>query len=72
MKACISLTLTSAGSIARVVSEQDYHERGPHACSYETPAQQRPDTAYRIAARWAQRNGYTVVPVNVVAAAAPT
>lgn len=51
---------------ADVVTEQDYHERGPHAHSFRTPAHPLPTTARAEAEAWASRNGYRVVPVESI------
>jgi len=46
---------------ADVVTEQDYHQRGPHAHSYRTEPYALPTTARMQAEDWATRNGYTLV-----------
>ena len=51
---------------ADVVTEQDYHQRGPHAHSYCTEPKARPDIARRDAEAWAGRNGYRIVPVECI------
>jgi hypothetical protein len=51
---------------ADVVSEQDYHQRGPHARSHRTEPHALPTTARKAAEDWADRNGYRIVPVECI------
>jgi hypothetical protein len=55
------------GHSVRVVSEQDYHERGAFAYSYDAKA----DTAEEAESHarvWAARNGMEIVSIDEVAA----
>lgn len=46
---------------AEVVSEQDYHDGGPHAHSYRAFAKTQ-DFAVHACEYWCHENGYAVVP----------
>jgi len=46
---------------ALVISDQDYHERGPFAFSHRTASGTR-DQVREAAEAWATRNGYEIVP----------
>jgi hypothetical protein len=51
---------------ADVVSEQDYHQRGPMAHSFRTGPRELPTNARKEAEDWAHQNGYLVVPVEEI------
>jgi hypothetical protein len=52
---------------ADVVTESDYHERGPHAHSHRTGPHGDVGTAKDMAKEWAEERGYTVVSVDDIA-----
>lgn len=59
------------GFFCCVVSEQDYHERGPHSHSHRTQisTQETAVQAQAWALSWAEKNGYTITSLAGVAAA---
>jgi hypothetical protein len=59
------------GFYCDVVTEQDYHDGGPHARSHRTEVSSA-DTAAEAegwASEWAKRNGYEVTNCDAVAGA---
>jgi pantothenate kinase len=52
---------------ARVVTDQDYHERGPHAHSHQSIPLPTRGAAERECHQWAEAHGYTVVTASEVA-----
>jgi hypothetical protein len=61
MRAYIKLMQEGNGWKAEIVTEQDYHERGPFARSYLSPWQAFPEDAEKLAKDEATREGYTIV-----------
>ena len=51
---------------ADVVTEQDYHQRGPHAHSHRTDACVLPTTARKLAEDWCDKHGYRVVTAEQI------
>lgn len=54
----------SAGYVAKVITEQDYDERGPHAYSHKTVVCENWLTAIGHAHDWALRAGLKVVSLE--------
>lgn len=57
----------SGGYVARVVDDQDYHERGPHAHSHETDVHKTKELATAAAKGWAEKHGFTITSADEVA-----
>lgn len=53
---------------ADVVTEQDYHNGGPHAHSFRTGPHADVNTARDMAKEWAEENGFRVYSADEVAA----
>ena len=69
MKCYLTAKRTARGCYyGMVVSEQDYHERGPHACSHATPTKRSRDEALAAAREWAEEHGYSIYSVDEIAA----
>lgn len=66
-RAFISAQRVKGGFIADVISEQDFHERGPFAHSYRTAICARQDQAEADAKEWAEENGYYIYHVDDIA-----
>jgi hypothetical protein len=52
----------------RVVTEQDYRERGPHAYSHQTAEFGTKREALAAAREWAEERGYAIYSVDEIAA----
>jgi hypothetical protein len=69
MKCYVTATyLPGSGWVGRVVSETDYHERGPHARSHQTEGRETEEDAKAAAREWAEENGYSIYSVDEIAA----
>jgi len=66
MKAYIDINKDRNKFVSFVVSEQDYHEGGPHAHSFRFVGDSLKE-AELSAEAWAERNGYTIATVDEVA-----
>lgn len=67
MKAYCDENMDNDRFVVLVVTEQDYHERGPHAYSFRATSDSL-GKAREHANAWAKRNGYTMATVDEVAA----
>lgn len=66
MKAYIDINMDHAKFVAFVVTERDYHERGPHAHSFKFVGDSL-NEAELSAKAWAERNGCEITSIEEVA-----
>ena len=69
MKCYIETRLPATGKkhYGCVVSEQDYHERGPHSYSHKTAEFKTRAEAAAAAREWADEHGYSIYSVDEIA-----